>query len=298
MYLGIDMGGTFIKYALIDNDGTITNEKGKIPTITDDKDACLKSMQELYFKYKDRGINGIAMSVPGLIDVYNGIMITSGAISCLKGCHMAEELSALCDGVKVSVENDGKAAALAEAWIGAAKDVQNCYVLGFGTGIAGAGIINKRAFRGPNLIAGEMSLFPLRRNAEEGGMDYLANQYSTNTAVRNCAQALGVETDKFDGEKMMKMYREGNETVVKCVEDWFYNIAVVCYQLSIVFDPEMICIGGGISADPLFVEGIQKHVHKLAETSFVFLEPKVVPCEFRNDSNLIGALYNFKQLYE
>ncbi|MCF0114786.1 MAG: ROK family protein [Erysipelotrichaceae bacterium] len=297
MYLGIDMGGTFIKYALLDDEGEFV-EKGKIPTITDDKDACLKSMQELYLNYKDKGIKGIAMSVPGLVDVEQGIMHTSGAITCLSGIHMAEELSALCDGVKVSVENDGKAAALAEAWKGAAKDVPNCCVLGFGTGIAGATIINKKALRGNHLIAGEMSLFPLPSDYKTVKTTGMAFKYSTATAVGRAAKALGLEHGELDGEKLMSMYREGNEIVVDICEDWFYNIAVLCYQLSLTVDPDVICIGGGISADPMFIEGIQKYVHQIFTSGFCFLEPTVVECAFRNDSNIIGALYNFKQLYE
>ncbi|MCF0110213.1 MAG: ROK family protein [Erysipelotrichaceae bacterium] len=296
MYLGIDMGGTFIKYALLDENGEFV-EKGKIPTIIDDRTACLKSMQEVYLKYKDKGIDGIAMSVPGLVDVEKGIMITSGAIKCLHGIHMAEELSALCDGVKVSVENDGKAAALAEAWKGAAKDVPNCYVLGFGTGIAGAGIINKKALRGNHLIAGEMSRFTIPTDYKTVKPQNMAHYYSTASAVKRCAVALEIDPFDFSGEKMMNMYREGNEVVVDICEDWFYKIAVLCYQLSLTVDPDVICIGGGISADPDFVGGIQRYVHKIFECGHQFIEPKVVVCEFQNDSNIIGALYNFKQLY-
>lgn len=66
---------------------------------------------------------------------------------------MVEELSSICDNIKVSIENDGKAAALAEVWVGAAKDVQNCCVLVFGTGIAGSTILNRKVVRGNHLIA-------------------------------------------------------------------------------------------------------------------------------------------------
>ncbi|MCF0105433.1 MAG: ROK family protein [Holdemanella sp.] len=297
MYLGIDMGGTFVKYALLSDDGEFL-EKGKIPTIVDDKDACLKSLQELYLKYKSKGIKGIAMSVPGLIDVEKGIMQTSGAILCLTGVHMAEELSALCDGVNVSVENDGKAAALAEAWKGAAKDVPNCCVLGFGTGIAGATILNKKAVRGNHLIAGEASLFPIPTDYKTVTPTYMAMKYSTATVVSRAEKALGIPKGEYDGIKLMDDYRAGNEIIVDICEDWFYNIAVMCYQLSLIADPDVICIGGGISADPMFIEGIQKYVHLIKEKGIAFIEPKVVECAFRNDSNILGALFNYKQLYE
>ncbi len=295
MYLVIDMGGTFIKYAVMDDDANIQS-KGKIPTLVEKEDI-LKSMQDLYYEVKDQGIKGIAMSVPGLIDVKNGIMISSGAITSLEGCHMAEELSALCDNVPVSLENDGKAAGLAEAWMGAAKDVDNCCVLAFGTGIAGATILNKKALRGNHLIAGEASRFPMwgdRKTLKP----YAFYHYSTTGVVSMAEEALGKEKGSLDGEKLFALYREGNEKIVDIIEDWWYYIALQCYNLSLVVDPDVICIGGGVSAEPLFIEGIQKYIHLIYENSSQFIEPKVVRCAFSNDSNLIGALYNFKQLYE
>ena len=294
-YLAIDIGGTFIKYGLLDNDGNVV-EKGKIPTNQTDKEVIMNGLHEAYMMYKDRGIKGIAMSVPGLIDVEHGIMITSGACTALMGCHMSEELSALCDGIPVSVENDGKAAALAEAWKGAAKDVPNCCVLGFGTGIAGATIINKKALRGNHLIAGEMSAFPIPTSYKEVKPVQMAFKYSTITVCTRASEAIGEEVD---GIKLMKLYKEGNEAIVDIMEDWFYNIAILCHQLALTVDPDVICIGGGISADPAFTAGIQKWVHEIyTNGGYWFLEPKVATCQFSNDSNMIGALYNFKQLYE
>ena len=300
MYLVFDMGGTFIKYGILDGDGNIL-EKSKIPTVND-RQKLLTSMQEIYFKYKDRNLNGIAMSVPGLVDVEKGIMHTSGAITSLEGIHMAEELSALCDNIKVSVENDGKAAALAEAWIGAAKDVPNCCVLGFGTGIAGATIIDKKAIRGNHLIAGEASWYPISYDRKANNIRSFMD-YSTYGVVKQVEVALGKEKGTMSGEEVFQLYEEGNEAVTEIMKDWFYVIAVQCYNLSLIVDPDVICIGGGVSANPLFIQGIKDAVHEIFLAGrhgkqFSFIEPKVVKCQFDNGSNLIGALYNFKQLYE
>ena len=60
----------------------------------------------------------------------------------------------------------------------------------------------------------------------------------------------------------------------------------------------MILIGGGISAEPAFLAGIRKYVDQLEKISLVFNDMKIDVCKFRNDSNLLGALYNFKQIYE
>ena len=65
-----------------------------------------------------------------------------------------------------------------------------------------------------------------------------------------------------------------------------------------IYNPEVILIGGGISAEPAFIEGIQRYIDQIKPLSMVFNDIRIDVCKFRNDSNLLGALYNFKQIYE
>lgn len=116
MYLVFDVGGTFVKYAWMSVDGDI-QEKGKYPTPTKEEESVpefVESLGQIYDKYKDQGVEGIALSLPGLIDAENGIIRNGGGIKYLKDAYLAELLGARCDGVKISMENDGKCAALAE----------------------------------------------------------------------------------------------------------------------------------------------------------------------------------------
>ena len=85
-------------------------------------------------------------------------MLSAGALTYLEGLELAIELSKICDNIRVSVENDGKAAALCEALYGSAKDYSNSVSIIFGTGIGGGVILNKEILRGDFLIAGEFSL--------------------------------------------------------------------------------------------------------------------------------------------
>lgn len=300
VYLAFDIGGTFIKYGILDDNGNII-EKSKIPTIND-REILLDSLKKIYLKSKKHKLKGIAMSVPGLVDVKKGIMHTSGAITSLTGIHMVEELSSICDNIKVSIENDGKAAALAEVWVGAAKDVQNCCVLVFGTGIAGSTILNRKVVRGNHLIAGEASWYPIAYNSKENDVKCFM-EYSTYGIVRRVEVELNKDKDCMSGEDVFRLYEEGNEIVTEIMKDWFYTIAVQCYNLSTIIDPDIICIGGGVSANPSFINGIKNAVHEIYTLnkygeSFGFIEPKVVNCKYNNDSNLIGAVFNFKQIYE
>ena len=299
MYLVFDVGGTFVKYAWMSMDGNI-QEKGKYPTPTKEGESVpefVESLGQIYDKYKDQGVEGIALSLPGLIDAENGIIRNGGGIKYLKDAHLAELLGARCDGVKISMENDGKCAALAEVWMGNAKGCKNAAVVILGTGIGGGIVINGHVHRGKDLSAGELSYFfadTLTRKdvdkifdidsisdmeEEYEKLPYLwSTSYSTRAFCYQVAVAKGINPKEFNGELLYKM------------AEYLFNI------LAIV-DPDIILLGGGISAQPAFVEGVKRYVEKLKSISMITNFIKVDVCKFGNDSNLLGALYSFRQMY-
>ena len=145
-YLAIDNGGTFIKYGLFDRSGEIVSQ-GK--SATPKRDAS----EEVYFTVLDEivarfqgDICGICFSTPGRVEE-NGILQTAGALPYLAGRNL-KELASARYGLPVSVENDGKCAALAEYWKGSLRGVKNGAVLVIGTGIGGGLILNGKLFRG------------------------------------------------------------------------------------------------------------------------------------------------------
>ena len=156
-YLVFDAGGTFTKYALMDENAEIL-EKDKVPTpdyhtkTKEDYYAVLDSVVE---KYKNR-IEGIAISMPGMLDNRNGYCVTAGYLAYLAGSTVGTELSQRY-GILVSVENDGKCAALAEFWRGSLKGCTNGAVVVLGSGVAGGIILNGKLFRGNHFTAGEYS---------------------------------------------------------------------------------------------------------------------------------------------
>ena len=171
MYLVFDVGGTFVKYAWMSMDGNI-QEKGKYPTPTKEGESVpefVESLGQIYDKYKDQGVEGIALSLPGLIDAENGIIRNGGGIKYLKDAHLAELLGARCDGVKISMENDGKCAALAEVWMGNAKGCKNAAVVILGTGIGGGIVINGQLVYGHDGFAGELGHVIVDRNGRACG---------------------------------------------------------------------------------------------------------------------------------
>lgn len=291
--LVIDVGGTFIKYALIDEKCHLT-QNAKIKTPYESKEHFLKTLQEIYLSFQNEHIIGIAMSVPGKIDVERGIMLTSGALVYLEGLELAKNLSDLCDHLPVSVENDGKAAALCESWVGQGKDSDSCVVMIFGSGVGGGIVMQHQVLRGLDLIAGEFS--PVFVDLHHNSNQSFAGEYSTLAIVKKVQQIK--QNNSIDGEQMMQLYRQEDKDVVAILEDWFEAIAKFCYNIDCILNPECICIGGGISQDLLFIEKIQEKIDEIFTKAYLFRKPQVKTCLYHNDSNLIGAYYTYCQLFE
>lgn len=110
-YLGLDVGGTAIKYALLDENIKFY-EKGEIPTPYDSFEGFIGVIEELYKKYNY--VEGIAISLPGRIDSDSGFSYSGGSLTYNSEKNIAEIIENKL-GIKVSIENDGKCAALAEA---------------------------------------------------------------------------------------------------------------------------------------------------------------------------------------
>lgn len=320
MYLVFDVGGTFTKSALV-NDSDEIVEKGKTPTIVDPKlgtTAFVENVGQVYDNYKKQGISidGIAMSLPGQIDVENGVVYGGGALMYLDKVALGPLISARCDNIHVALENDGKCAALAEVWKGHGKDCQDICVFVFGTGIGGGIIKNRKIHRGRHLCAGELSYMIGDITREQLGairnagkvdniwevwdeLPYLwCSQAATASRCFEFAQKKGRDMSDITGELIYELAEDGDEDAVNMLEDWYLNIAKQCCSMQAVYDPEVILIGGGISANPKFIEGIKKYAAMLMEITDVYSHMKIDTCKFLNDSNLLGALFNYKQMYE
>ncbi|WP_249879072.1 ROK family protein [Niallia circulans] len=133
-YLAFDIGGTYLKYALINSAGTII-ERNKIPTPKQGLEYFKLEIELIIQKYQEQ-IKGIAFSCPGKIDQNNKTIHFGGSLPFLDGVQLTKALK-IREDVPISIENDGKSAALAEMWIGQLKDVSEGAAIVLGTGIGG-----------------------------------------------------------------------------------------------------------------------------------------------------------------
>lgn len=298
-YLVLDAGGTFTKYALMNENAEIL-EKDKVATPdyrTHIKEEYYQVLDGVVSKYKDQ-VEGIAISMPGMLDNKNGYCVTAGYLAYLAGSTVGDELSERY-GLPVSVENDGKCAALAEYWRGSLKGCENGAVVVLGSGVAGGIIINGKIYRGNHFTAGEYSYVCTDVENPEEMNSYWGLINGAEGLAKAVAKYTGEDWKSYNGVKIFERANAGDNLVQEGLKEFTHQLAVQIYNLNIYLDLDAIAIGGGISQQPLLHEYLQKSLDEYLQkiplqkiTPYV-PQPKLTHCKFYNDANLVGALYHF-----
>lgn len=292
-YLVFDVGASAIKYALMDNQAVIY-EKGKEATPQDSLDHFIAVLESVYHKYETE-IDGIAISIPGTIDSNNGQIYAPGGLLYNENVNLRDKIHAFTT-LPVALENDGKSAALAEVWKGNLKDCSDGIVLVIGSGIGGGIIKDGKLWKGSHLFAGEFSY--LIQGQELSFMNVWALQGSTTALLMEVSQKKGIDMKELDGFKVFEMIKNNDQDACDALNHVAGNLARGIFNLQCILDPQKVLIGGGISQQPILLEKIQAELdHIYTMIPFQIPHVKLETCCYFNDSNLIGALYNFLQLY-
>ena len=301
-YLVIDGGGTFTKYALMDENAAIL-EKNKVPTPgykDHKKEDYYRMLDGIAEQYRDR-IAGIAMSLPGMLDSERGYCVTAGYLAYLSESPVAEELESRY-GFPVSIENDGKCAALAEFWQGSLKGCRNGAVVVLGSGVGGGLILNGALYRGSHFSAGEYSYVCANENQSQALDGYWGISGGAPGLAKAVAKYTGTNWEEYDGIRIFQQANDRNLEVLKGLRDFTDSLAVQIYNLNILLDLDCVAIGGGISQQPLLLEYLRESMDALVDNNPIKMisphipKPTLTTCRFYNDANLIGALYRFKEL--
>lgn len=290
-YLVLDIGGSSIKYALMTEDLNFI-EKGKKPTPIDSIESFIDVIGKLYDEYKSE-IVGMPISMPGILDSERGYAYTGGFLKYNNEKEIVKILEERCP-TKISIENDGKCAALAEAWKGSLKDFNDGVVIVLGTGVGGGIIKDKKIYKGKNFFAGEFSFISANIYNPENDENYWGTLNGSKGLLSSAAEIKNIPIQELDGYKLFEYVNAGDEDVIKVLDDFTYKLAVQIFNLQCILDPEVFAIGGGISSQDILIDYIKKNVDKYhGHFKLDIPKPQVVRCKFRNDANLIGALYNF-----
>lgn len=287
--LALDVGGSYIKSALADEKANFS-KKSKVPTPRDSFDSFLKTIKAIIAEKGEPNLAGLAFSLPGTIDTKSGYIYQGGNLRYHDRLFFCKEVSAAI-GLPVTIENDARCAALAEIWQGALGNVQNALVLVVGTGLGGAIIQNGKLYKGSHLLAGELSLIITKDIKKHGWDGILGPQVGIPSFVERCKELTG---EQLDGPALFQKIKRGHSLLKAEFDRYLENFVVQIFNFQISYDPEVILIGGGISENPIYMDALKAKMEAFYEQLPIAIPHQPLrPCTFHNDSNLIGAVYQF-----
>ena len=300
---GVDLGGTTVKIGFFQTDGTLL-EKWEIPTrkendgneiLQDIADAIRAFLQRKAIAFSE--VEGVGIDVPGAV-LPGGIV--NRCVNLGWGVRpVAEELSALLDGIFVRVANDANAAALGEMRY--AQRWNNVVMVTMGTGVGGGVILDGSIVSGAFGAGGEIGHLPMRTDETECcgcGKKGCLEQYASAEGIVRLSKMRLKETDEetvlravdnLTAKEVFDAAKNGDPVALSLVEEVCEMMGRALASVACVVDPEAFIIGGGVSkAGPILVDTIRKYYKEYAfHTS---RETEIVLAELGNDAGMYGAM--------
>lgn len=300
--IGIDLGGTSIKYALVDKAGNSFFE-GKLPSFASASAAeVIGQLVKAATILKEEAarqnweICGVGVGTPGIVDVTNSVVL--GGAENIVGWEnidiatiLEEELS-----LPIVIGNDANLMGLGETKFGAGRGCTHVVFLTVGTGIGGAVIIDGKLFNGYANRGTELGHVPLIANGERcacGAVGCLEHYASTAALVRRFStltQERGLTFDEeINGELIVRLYHEAFPLAIDCLNEHFYYLGRGIAGFINIFSPERVVIGGGVAESGAFYLEKIREVVKENVIMDCALNTEIVAAELGNRAGLIGA---------
>lgn len=301
--LGVDIGGTNIKMALVSDDGaplTFRSKPWSGGPATEAVDVITSLGLELMAGDKSLEILACGVGSAGLVDTVRGIVSLSPN---LPEWHDVELRRMVEDalGLPTDIENDANAAAYGEFVAGAARGSTNAVVLTLGTGVGAGLILNGRIYRGAG-FAGEVGHTTIDRNGVEcpcgnsGCLERLANAESV---VRNARSLIdsgrgsvleaGESDAELTAEQVANAAAAGDEVAAEALAETGRALGAGLSNLTLILDPDVIVIGGGVAAagEPLLTPAREEMARRCYCGGASL--PRVVPAELGSTAGVVGA---------
>jgi predicted NBD/HSP70 family sugar kinase len=296
MKLGIDIGGTFIKYALVDDDLNIVKNWKKETKRFFDKD--------VFYDYLCADIDAqeieyVGVSAPGVVHP-SGTMLSKASklTRDIYQTNVPEEVSKRLDR-PCAVVNDAKSAGFCEMMIGNGKGTKSSVYFVIGTGIGGCVCDERGVIEGVDGIAGEFSNLPAGLD-ENGKIIKLVSLASMSALIDIYNQKVEEERHVKYGTEVSERYLNQEEEAVAAMDEWCKNILMGFELINIFYNPEIICVGGGISKADWFIEKLQAMAKENSmDEAFTDLKTyRIDRCRYDNDANILGAILKADQQFK
>lgn len=284
MYVCLDIGGSSVKTALINENGEFKRTQS-LPITEDFASFMTKIQEHIDIMKNDTEIKGIAISAPGAVDSETGVVGGASAIPYIHGPNWKEILTTKYE-VPVSIENDANCAALSEVYFGPNPEIRDLAFVVCGTGIGGAIIKERQVHRGTNLHGGEFGYMIMHANNDVATWSKVG---STKVLVDKARAYF--QDDTIDGKEVFARAQQGDENCLKFIDEFYTIMAVGVMNIQYMYDPEYILVSGAISEQADFIQQIETKLVAMMERNHDRkIMPKVMKCTYETDANLYGAL--------
>lgn len=305
-YIGIDLGGTFIKGAVVSDSGEML-ASDKIPTeraLGPEKViANIAGLSEKLLTLSGKtkaDIVGIGIGVPGMIDGKRGVVVYSANFGW-RNSNITEPLEKL-TGLPVRITNDANAAALGETKFGVAKKYKNTLLLTLGTGVGGGAVIDGKLFEGNQGAGAEFGHSVIEFGGEPcacGRRGCLEAYASASALIRNTKRAMEADKssklwqigsiDKVSGKTAFDFY-DVDESARRVVDSYIEKLACGIINFSNTLRPEAVILGGGVCAQG---ENLTRPLRKILEREIYAgktgPEVELLIAELENNAGSLGA---------
>lgn len=289
--LGIDIGGTFIKYGIVDKELNIVS-KWKVKSIPfGNKDCFYDYLCENIKHLSD--INKIGVSAPGLIDKESNVKShAADNVRIMYGTNINYEISKR-TGKTIASINDAKSAGLCEFKIGNASGSKSSAFLILGTGTGGCICDESGVIYGKDSFAGEFHYMPLL-NFETSKLESMGDYASVDALVKIYNSKVNTNEILKLGNEVCDKYLNEDIIAIESINQFVMNIVTQLINITVFYNPEVICIGGGISEEKWFIDRVRKKYESICKK---YLGDNVIStlikeCKYNNDANLLGAILN------
>ncbi len=314
--LGVDLGGTNIKAGICDSNGKIvkkmslpTNKGDTADSITDAiVKLCYMLLEETGLSVDDLEYMGVA--APGTVDLQTGEVVFCNNLPFLD-YPMEKEIYARIPVKKVYLENDANAAALGEVICGGAKGVKSAVIVTLGTGVGSGIIIDGKIYSGFNYAGGEIGHIVIQMNGRDCtcGRKGCFEAYSSATGlIKTTKEAMEADKDslmwsiaaenggKVNGQTAFIGAKQGDKSAKAVVKSYIEALSCGIINIINIFQPEVICIGGGVSneGDNLFLP-LMELVEKEQYSRYCDSKTEIRMALLGNDAGIIGAAMLGKQ---
>ena len=305
-YLGIDLGGTFIKGGIVDDAGNIIlqdstpteREKGGAAVAQNIASLCKKLLKQANMTESD--VVGIGMGSPGMIDSKTGEVVYSNNLAW-EHFFLADEVQKYIS-LPVKVANDANVAALGETKFGCGKNYNNTVMFTLGTGVGGGIIIDGKLFEGNRSAGAEIGHSVIVAGGEQcscGRRGCLEAYASATALIRDTKRAMLAHKDSKMWEigdidsvtgKTAFDYKDSDIYAKEVVDNYIQKIGVGLTNAANVFRPEAIILGGGVCAQgDNLVKPLQEYLNKELYAGEKGPQVKILIATLGNSAGLLGA---------